>query len=186
MLGDLPEGVDPSFLAALPESIRQEVIAEQLRLQRMHQQRTNASAQAASASSSNTAPAALNPSFSEVNPEFLAALPPSIQEEVLAQQRAEQQRLAAATSSPDVPVDPANFIQTLPPGLRRQVLADMDDTLIALLPGELATEAQTLRQELEARHRQIQERFFTSHAGSALSRILRTAGLYIIALICAE
>ena len=26
----LPEGVDPSFLAALPENIRQEVIAEQL------------------------------------------------------------------------------------------------------------------------------------------------------------
>ena len=32
---ELPEGVDPSFLAALPETIRQEVIAEQLRLQRI-------------------------------------------------------------------------------------------------------------------------------------------------------
>lgn len=33
ILGDIeiPEGVDPSFLAALPEDMRQEVIAEQLR-----------------------------------------------------------------------------------------------------------------------------------------------------------
>lgn len=33
ILGDIeiPEGVDPSFLAALPEEMRQEVIAEQLR-----------------------------------------------------------------------------------------------------------------------------------------------------------
>ncbi|KAL1452364.1 hypothetical protein MTO96_006282 [Rhipicephalus appendiculatus] len=107
--------------------------------------------------------------------EFLAALPPSIQEEVLAQQRAEQQRLAAQNCNPDAPVDPASFIQTLPPGLRQQVLADMDDSLLALLPAELASEAHSLRRELEARHRQMQERFFSSHGGTALSRILRSA-----------
>lgn len=117
-----------------------------------------------------------NTTFGEVNPEFLAALPPNIQEEVLAQQRAEQQRLLAQNTNPEAPVDPANFFQSLPPALRRQVLADMDDSQLALLPGDLATEAQALRQELEQRHRQIQERFFSSHAGSALSRILRTAG----------
>ena len=66
----LPEGVDPSFLAALPDNIRQEVIAEQLRLQRI-QQRAQQQNQAAESSG-----------ISEVNPEFLAALPPSIQEEV--------------------------------------------------------------------------------------------------------
>lgn len=32
---ELPENVDPSFLAALPEEMRAEVIAEQLRLQRI-------------------------------------------------------------------------------------------------------------------------------------------------------
>ena len=39
ILGDLevPEGVDPSFLAALPDDMRQEVVAEQLRLQRIRQ-----------------------------------------------------------------------------------------------------------------------------------------------------
>ncbi|CAN8005054.1 unnamed protein product, partial [Ixodes pacificus] len=122
ILGDveIPEGVDPSFLAALPENIRQEVIAEQLRLQRL---RTRAQQQQQAAAAASADGAA---TFTEVNPEFLAALPPSIQEEattrsplpfqVLAQQRAEQQRLAAQNCNPDVPVDPASFIQTLPPG----------------------------------------------------------------------
>jgi hypothetical protein len=63
--------VDPSFLAALPENIRQEVIAEQLRLQRIQ-----ARAQQQQQQSAET------PGVMEVNPEFLAALPPNIQEEV--------------------------------------------------------------------------------------------------------
>lgn len=176
---EVPEGVDPSFLAALPENIRQEVIAEQLRLQRLQQQRSSApSVQSQPQASSSANPASAG-TFNEVNPEFLAALPPNIQEEVLAQQRAEQQRLQAQTTSPDAPVDPASFIQTLPPALRRQVLADMDDTLLALLPGDVAVEAQNLRQELEARNRQLSERFFTSHASTALSRILRSACKFI-------
>lgn len=65
----LPEGVDPSFLAALPDNIRQEVIAEQLRLQRIQQR-----AQQQTVPSSDS-------SNLEVNPEFLAALPLAIQEE---------------------------------------------------------------------------------------------------------
>jgi Ubiquitin binding region len=66
----LPEGVDPSFLAALPENIRQEVIAEQLRLQRIQQRAQQVQQEAQSLGTT------------EVNPEFLAALPPHIQEEV--------------------------------------------------------------------------------------------------------
>ena len=65
----VPEGLDPSFLAALPENIRQEVIADHLRLQRI-QQRTREQQ------------SAVPPGGMEVNPEFLAALPPNIQEEV--------------------------------------------------------------------------------------------------------
>ncbi len=72
MFGDieLPEGVDPSFLAALPDNIRQEVIAEQLRLQRLQQRAAEQRQEAQSMG------------VPEVNPEFLAALPPNIQEEV--------------------------------------------------------------------------------------------------------
>ena len=72
MFGDLslPDCV-PSFLAALPENIRQEVIAEeQLRLQRIQERAQEQQQQAAQLG------------VSEVSAEFLAALPPSIQEEV--------------------------------------------------------------------------------------------------------
>jgi len=62
--------VDPSFLAALPENIRQEVISDQLRLQRIRQRAQEQQQEAATLG------------VSEVNPEFLAALPPNIQEEV--------------------------------------------------------------------------------------------------------
>ena len=66
----IPAGVDPSFLEALPEAIRREVLAEQLGL---HPPSTQRSA----AANENEGSADLN-----VSPEFLAALPPDVQEEV--------------------------------------------------------------------------------------------------------
>ena len=93
----MPEGVDPSFLAALPEEMRQEVIDEQRRLQTIRQR----------------AAQNVEAGVSEVDPQFLAALPTNIQEEVLAQQRIEQQR-QAAQANPEAPVDPGEFLQTLP------------------------------------------------------------------------
>ncbi|KAK4337307.1 hypothetical protein RND71_043593 [Anisodus tanguticus] len=152
---------------ALPENIRQEVIAEQLRLQRLQQQRANIVPTTNQQSTNAT---------SEISPEFLAALPPGIQEELIAQHNTEQ-RSAGNTSNPDSPVDPTDFIQALPLPLRRQVLADIDDSLLALLPNHLVNEAQVLREELEARHRHIQERFLSSHASNALTRILRSASV---------
>lgn len=142
------------------------MIAEQLRLQRL-QQRTAAAA----ANTSSNAQQPSSSSANEISPEFLAALPPGIQEEIIAQHSSEQRN--AASSNPDSPVDPTDFIQTLPLQLRRQVLTDLDDSLLALLPNYLVNEAQMLREELEVRHRHIQERFLTSHATHALSRILR-------------
>lgn len=61
------------------------------------------------------------PAMAEVNPEFLAALPLNIQEEVLAQQRLEQQRQAAAAANPNDPVNAAEFFQNLQPSLRQAV-----------------------------------------------------------------
>lgn len=59
--------------------------------------------------------------IADVNPEFLAALPLNIQEEVLAQQRMEQQRQAAAAANPNDPVNAAEFFQNLQPSLRQAV-----------------------------------------------------------------
>lgn len=168
--------MDPSFLAALPDNIREEVIAEQFRLQRLNNPPASGGAgggstSATGASSTGNGGESGAGAFSEVSAEFLAALPPNIQEEVLAQQRAEQQRLAAANTAPDAPVDPNSFFSSLPAGLRRQVLSDLDDSQLRLLPESIANEARALRQEYETRHRHFQERVLSTHA---LQRILRS------------
>ncbi|XP_071657347.1 E3 ubiquitin-protein ligase HUWE1 isoform X2 [Patagioenas fasciata] len=163
----LPEGVDPSFLAALPDDIRREVLQNQLGIRPPAR---------APPTPSPAPPVVANPGLTEVSPEFLAALPPAIQEEVLAQQRAEQQRreLAQATGS-DAPLDPVTFIQTLPSELRRSVLEDMEDSVLAVMPPDIAAEAQALRREQEARQRQLMhERLFGHPSTSALSAILRS------------
>ncbi|XP_034939530.1 E3 ubiquitin-protein ligase HUWE1 isoform X2 [Chelonus insularis] len=162
----VPDGVDPSFLAALPDEMRDEVIAEQLRLQRIRQRAQ------ATVVEEVTGPV-------EVNPEFLAALPPAIQEEVLAQQRLEQQRHAAASANPSDPVDAAAFFQNLQPSLRQAILTDMEESQMSVLPPDLAEEAQTLRRQWEARNRHIMQARFLSHVNhgsTALSSILRNSG----------
>ncbi|MED6257408.1 E3 ubiquitin-protein ligase huwe1 [Ataeniobius toweri] len=167
----LPEGVDPSFLAALPEDIRREVLQNQLGI------RPPSRPPAATTLPSSAAPVLGGPGVTEVSPEFLAALPPAIQEEVLAQQRAEQQRRELAQQPPqgDTPLDPVTFIQTLPSELRRSVLEDMEDSVLAVMPPDIAAEAAALRREQEARQRQLMhERLFGHSSSSALSAILRS------------
>lgn len=149
------------------------MIAEQLRLQRIQQQRT-----AAPNNNTTTQQPASGSNSNEINPEFLAALPPVIQEEIIAQHNNEQRTV----SNPNSPVDPTDFIQTLPLALRRQVLTDLDDSLLALLPNYLVNEAQMLREEFEARHRHIQERFLSSQATHALTRILRNACKFALSI----
>lgn len=94
--------------------------------------------------------------------------------QVLEQQRQEQARFTAAQQRPEQPVDPAEFVRNLNPTLRRQVLADMDDTVLAVLPPELSTEAQGLRRELEQRRANQMERAMTR---SDFSQFLRHTGI---------
>lgn len=112
-------GVDPSFLAAIPPEMRREVL-EQHRLLNFQQRLARASQ---TQSTSSAVPAAdQNAELPvEVNSEFLAALPPALQEEVLNQQRLEQQRQAASTANPNEPVDAGAFFDTLQPSLRQMV-----------------------------------------------------------------
>merc|ERR1719297_311761 len=148
--------------------MRQEVIEEQRRLVRARQQPPPQPSAGAGGSSSSAG-------VQEVNPEFLAALPPNIQEEVLAQQRMEQLRQRQANSDPTAAVDAGEFFQTLPPSLRQSLLAEMEESQISALPADMAAEAQHLRQDRELRSRQMMhERFFHQvHAGPNLSSILR-------------
>lgn len=96
---ELPSGIDPSFLSALPDNLRREVVLEQLRILGIdlrNRQTTEPAATAAAtggeatgatagtSGTANTATAAAAAAASaiQINPEFLAALPPQIQEEV--------------------------------------------------------------------------------------------------------
>lgn len=91
--------IDPTFLEALPEDLRAEVLASQ---------------QAQAQPPTYTAPTA-----EDIDPEFLAALPPDIQAEVLAQQRA--QRVVQQAEGQPVEMDNASIIATFPADLREEV-----------------------------------------------------------------
>ncbi|XP_018490001.1 E3 ubiquitin-protein ligase UPL1 isoform X2 [Raphanus sativus] len=124
--GRAPEAnsIDPTFLEALPEDLRAEVLASQ---------------QAQSVQPPTYEP----PSVEDIDPEFLAALPPDIQTEVLAQQRV--QRMVQQSQGQPVDMDNASIIATLPADLREEVLLTSSEAVLAALPSPLLAEAQMLR-----------------------------------------
>ena len=64
-----------------------------------------------------------------------------------------------------------------PLDLLTQVLSDMDDTQLAVLPPELSAEAQELRRDVEERHRRLlQERLVAQGGAAHISAILRHSG----------
>ncbi|KAK9941207.1 hypothetical protein M0R45_017826 [Rubus argutus] len=133
--------IDPTFLEALPEDLRAEVLASQ---------------QAQSVQPPPYAP----PSADDIDPEFLAALPPDIQAEVLAQQRA--QRVAQQAEGQPVDMDNASIIATFPADLREEVLLTSSEAVLSALPSPLLAEAQMLRDRAMS-HYQARSLFGSSH-----------------------
>lgn len=127
--------IDPEYLEALPEELREEVIMQQLAEQR---------SQAAAAGEEPT----------EINQEFLEALPPEIREELLQQEAADRRRreretarrqAAAGGAQPRAEdMDAASFLATLDPSLRSAVLADQPEDVLATLGPEYISEARAL------------------------------------------
>jgi hypothetical protein len=78
---------------------------------------------AAGPSSNNPIEALMN---DDVDPEFLAALPPEMQAEVLAQQRVAQAAARHAASASSADMDSASIIATFPPDLREEVSIRFD------------------------------------------------------------
>ncbi|GAB4845935.1 E3 ubiquitin-protein ligase upl1 [Ancistrocladus abbreviatus] len=136
-----PNAIDPTFLEALPEDLRAEVLASQQ-------------------SQSAQPPAYTPPSLEDIDPEFLAALPPDIQAEVLAQQRA--QRVAQQSEGQPVDMDNASIIATLPADLREEVLLTSSEAVLSALPSPLLVEAQMLRDRAMS-HYQARSLFGSSH-----------------------
>ncbi|KAK9489405.1 hypothetical protein V1508DRAFT_464960 [Lipomyces doorenjongii] len=130
-------GIDPTFLEALPEDMREEVLASHIREMQ-----------------SSSTPHIGEPE-SEIEAEFLAALPPNIRQELLQQEAAERRRLQrerelreAPAENPTSDMDFATFLATLDPALRQTILAEQDEEALAHLPPTIADEAH----ELQRRH----------------------------------
>jgi len=129
--------IDPEYLDALPEELREEVLMHQLAEQR---------SQAAAAGEEPT----------DISREFLEALPPDIREELLQQEaqdrrrreREEHRRRAAANGGTPAArgeeMDPASFLASLDPTLRQAVLMEQDEEVLAQLPQAIAAEARAL------------------------------------------
>ncbi|KAM6552582.1 hypothetical protein CsatB_013344 [Cannabis sativa] len=134
--------IDPTFLEALPEDLRAEVLASQQ-------------------AQSVQPPAYAPPSADDIDPEFLAALPPDIQAEVLAQQRA--QRIAQQAEGQPVDMDNASIIATFPADLREEVLLTSSDAVLSALPSPLLAEAQMLRDRAMSHYQARSSLFGSSH-----------------------
>jgi E3 ubiquitin-protein ligase HUWE1 len=130
-------GIDPTFLEALPDDMREEVLNQHVRDQ-----------QAARVE---------RPPDSLISAEFLDALPPDIRAEIIQQEAVERARRRTEETAPRPPVrqaeeiDPASFIASLDPSLRQAVLLDQDDTFLQTLPPHMIAEAGVYRDELHAR-----------------------------------
>ncbi|KAK6345636.1 hypothetical protein TWF718_007546 [Orbilia javanica] len=125
-------GIDPEFLEALPEEVREEVLTNHIREQ---QQASNTGDQT-----------------NEISPEFLDALPEDIRQEIIQQQQAEQrrrereaQRTATGQIRGPADIDVASFLATLDPSLRQEVIMEQNDEMLAHFPENIVAEANALR-----------------------------------------
>jgi E3 ubiquitin-protein ligase HUWE1 len=96
------DSIDPTFLEALPEDLRAEVLSS-------HQNQATPT--------SNEQPQ----SDGDIDSEFLAALPPDIREEVLAQQRAQRLQQSHELEGQPVEMDAVSIIATFPSEIREEV-----------------------------------------------------------------
>ena len=138
-------GIDPDYLAALPEEFREEVIAQTVSTRRS--QAREAREQAAAEGE--------NPENPEVFQEFLEALPHDIRLEIMQQERAERRRRerdeqrrqvnAAGQGVGAVDMDTGTILLTFPPELRAEVLLEGGEELLAHLSEDMRAEARALR-----------------------------------------
>ncbi|KAL5206475.1 hypothetical protein ABZP36_034684 [Zizania latifolia] len=127
------DSIDPTFLEALPEDLRAEVLSS----------RQNQVGQTSNEQSQNDG---------DIDPEFLAALPPDIREEVLAQQRAQRLQQSQELEGQPVEMDAVSIIATFPSEIREEVLLTSPDTLLATLTPALVAEANMLRERFAHRY----------------------------------
>eukprot|EP00850_Spirogloea_muscicola_P009963 SM000057S18393 [mRNA] locus=s57:350840:368215:- [translate_table: standard] len=169
-------GIDPTFLEALPEQLRAEVLASSSTATR------NVAAAVAGIAGASEGLPPREEGEEELDPEFLAALPPDIQAEVLAQQRARRlmRAHAAAVEGQPVDMDSASIIATFPTELREEVLLTSSEAVLAALPPALLAEAQLLRERAMSQYQRqglFRRQAISQHHNRLQTRALETAGV---------
>ncbi|UZJ54305.1 hypothetical protein CBS101457_003625 [Exobasidium rhododendri] len=151
-------GIDPTFLEALPEDMREEVLNQHFRERR--------AAEAAAALAAGGSNARLT--SSNIAPEFLEALPPDLRAEVIQQEAVENQRrrreerraeggdgsaAGEANSRGPSHLDAAGYLASLDPESRGTVLMEQDATFLSNMPSALRLEVE----EMQRTSRQLNE-----------------------------
>ncbi|CAG8537775.1 15360_t:CDS:10, partial [Funneliformis caledonium] len=130
-------GIDPTFLEALPDELREEVINQHLPPERRNRPPVSGAGDA-------------------ISNEFLEALPDDLREEILQQEAAalEQERRERQRNVEPVAadMDTASFFASLDPQLRRTVLLEQDEMVLASLPPAIVAEANALRERASRRY----------------------------------
>jgi E3 ubiquitin-protein ligase HUWE1 len=144
-------GIDLEYLDALPEELREEVLMQQVAERRQEERAQRAQQQQAQPQAAEpAAPSGDQPT--DIDEQFLAALPPEIREELLQQEAAERRRrereenrrrnqVAGVPAPQAEEMDPASFLASLAPDLRAAVLMDTDEDTLRQLPPEISAEA---------------------------------------------
>ncbi|CAG8525542.1 7740_t:CDS:2, partial [Scutellospora calospora] len=130
-------GIDPTFLEALPDELREEVLNQHLPPER------------------RSRPPVTSGPGDAISSEFLAALPDDLREEIIQQEEAlEQERMIRQRTSEPVAaeMDTASFFASLDPQLRQTVLLEQDEMVLASLPPSIVAEANALRERASRRY----------------------------------
>ena len=117
--------IDPEFLQAVPEDIRDEIISNYVREQQRQARPSR-------------------PAEAEMDMDFLNALPADIREDVLRGQ-------AAQITGVPAEMDAASVLATLPEELRQTVLLEQDDGTLQALPSSVIAEVNALRAQQQSR-----------------------------------
>ncbi|KAF2130849.1 hypothetical protein P153DRAFT_312876 [Dothidotthia symphoricarpi CBS 119687] len=146
-------GIDLEYLDALPEELREEVLMQQVaerRQEQRDQQRAQQQTQQSQPSQQQRRAGESGDNPTDIDEQFLAALPPEIREELLQQEaqerrrreREENRRRGQASGPPQADgEDSTGFLSTLEPGLRQAVLMDTDEEMLQQLPPQISAEA---------------------------------------------
>lgn len=172
--------IDPEFLSAMPPEIRAEILSAQAHAAESARRGNDNGSGPASSGPARSGPASSGPASSAregggdekappaaassgsnegPDPEFLAALPPELRQEAIAQhammhggRSSRDSGAPAMRANSSGEMDQASILATLDPRLREDWLMQQSEEVLATLPSALLAEAMSLRRRASRSH----------------------------------